>query len=99
MACDILQPCKSPSPDSCQKSFLWTDEEVDLAPHPDVGLVLQVGDAEKFSKALGFDSLDLFSPFFLVSKHGPCFTDTEDGGDKSLVQHELACEADSVDPV
>ena len=37
--------------------------------------------------------------FFRVSKLGPCFTAIEeDGGDKRLVQLELACEADSVEP-
>ena len=34
--------------------------EVDLAPHQVVGLVLHVGDVEKFPQALGFESLDLF---------------------------------------
>ena len=54
-----------------------------LAPHPVVGLVLQVGDAKKFPQALGFQSLD---PFFRVSKQGPCFIATEeDGGDKRIV--------------
>ena len=43
--------------------WLWTHKEwrklVDLVPHhPIVGLVLQVGDAEKFPQALGFESLD-----------------------------------------
>ena len=47
-----------PSLDSCQKRFLWTHKEVDLAPHPVVGLVLQVGDTEKFPQALGLGSLD-----------------------------------------
>ena len=48
MACDIPEPCKFPSLDSCQNRLLWTQEEVDLAAHPDVGLVLQsVGDAGK----------------------------------------------------
>ena len=61
MACDMLEPCKFPSLDSCPKRFLWTHEEVDFAPHPVVGLVLQVGDVEKFPQALGFESLD---PFF-----------------------------------
>ena len=40
---------------------------------------------------------------FRVSEQGPCFTAIEeDGGDKRLVQLELACEADGValpDPV
>ena len=40
---------------------MWTDKEVDLTPHSIVGLVLQEGDAEKFSQALVFESLD---PFF-----------------------------------
>ena len=30
MACDRPEPCKFPSLDSCQKSFLWTYKEVDL---------------------------------------------------------------------
>ena len=96
MACDMSEPCKFPSFDSCQKRFLLTHKEVDLAPHPVVGLVLQVGDdAEKFPQALGFEILD---PFCLrVSKQGPCFTAVvEDGSDKRLVQFELACKADSV---
>ena len=71
MACDISEPCKFPSLDSCQKKFLWTHKEVDLAPQPVVGLVLQVGDAEKFPQALGYERLD---PFYRVSKQGPCFT-------------------------
>ena len=47
--------------DSCKKRFLWTHKEVELAPHahPIIGLVLQVGDAEKFPQALGFQSLGL----------------------------------------
>ena len=35
-------------------------KEVDLAPHPVVGLVVQVGDAEKFPQAYCFESLDHF---------------------------------------
>ena len=58
--------------------------------------MLQVGDAEKFPQALGFESLD---PFFRVSKQGPCFTAIEEnGGDKRLVKLELACEAIGVAP-
>ena len=60
-ACDMPKPCKFPSLDSCQKRFLWTHTEVDLAPHPIVGLVLQVGDSEKFPQTLGFEGSD---PFF-----------------------------------
>ena len=87
-ACDMSKPRKSTSLDSCQKRFLWTHEEADLAPHPVVGLVLQVGDTEKFPHTLGFESLD---PFFRISQQGPCFTAiAEDGGDKRLVVLALA---------
>ena len=44
MACDMPEPCKFPSLDSCQKRFLWTHEEVDLVGV--VGLELQEEDAE-----------------------------------------------------
>ena len=57
MAGDMHEPGKFPSLDSYQKRFLWTHEEVDLAPRPFVGLVLQAGNAEKFSQALGFEGL------------------------------------------
>ena len=80
--------------------YYYYYKEVYLAPHPIVGPLLQVGDAEKFFKELCFQSLD---PFFTVSKQGPCFTAMEEGeGDKRLVQLELACQADGValqDPV
>ena len=73
---------------------VWTHKEVDLVTHPIVGLVLQIGNAEKFLQARGFESLD---PVLRVSKEGPCFTAVEAaGGDKKLVQLELACEADGV---
>ena len=95
MVCDIPKPCKFLSLDSCQKWFLWTHKEVDLASHPVVGLVLQVGDVKKFPQALGFKSLD---PFF-SQQVGSVFTAIEeDGGDKRLVELELTCEADSVAP-
>ena len=94
MACDTSEPCKFPSLDSCQKRFLWAHKEVDLAPHPVVGLVLQVGNTEKFLQTLGFESLHLF---FSVNKQGPCFTATEeDVSNKRLVELELACKADGV---
>ena len=51
--------------------FLCTYKEVDFAPHQVIGLVLHVGDVEKFPHALGFQSLD---PFFRVGKQGTCFT-------------------------
>ena len=90
MACDMPEPCEFPAPNSRQQRFLWTHKEVDLAPHPVVGLVLRVGDAKKFPQALGFKGLD---PFLRVSKQGPHFTD---GGDKRLSELELACKADDV---
>ena len=68
VVCDMPEPCKFPSLDCCQKRFLRTHKEVDLAPHPVVGLVLQEGDAEMFPQALGFESLGgvfcLFVCFF-----------------------------------
>ena len=61
MVCDMLEPCKFPYLDNCQKRFLWTNKEADLASHPIIGLVLLEGEAENFPHALGFESLD---PFF-----------------------------------
>ena len=52
VACDMAEPCKFPSLDSCQKRILWTYKWVDLAPHPVVDLVFQVRDAQKFPLAL-----------------------------------------------
>ena len=77
---------KCPSPASCQKRFLWTHKKVDLALHPVVGLVLQVGDTD----------MHFFSR---VSKQDPYFTVLEeDGTYKRLVELELACENDGVAP-
>ena len=67
MACDMPEPCKFPSLDSCQTGFLRTCKEVDLAPHPVIGLALQVGDVEKFPQAHGSESLD---PFFRSQQAG-----------------------------
>ena len=39
VACDVTEPFKFPSLDSCQRRFLWTHREVDLALHPFVGLL------------------------------------------------------------
>ena len=58
MACDMPEPYRFPSLDSCQKTFLWTNKGVEIALHPVVGLVVQVGQAEKFCKVFGFKSLD-----------------------------------------
>ena len=70
MAYDMPEPCKFLSLDSCKKRFLWTHKEVDLAPHPNAGLVLQVADVEKFPQSLGFESLD---PFFHSQPTGSMF--------------------------
>ena len=77
-----------------QKRFLRVHKETNLDPHPVVVLVLQVGDTEKFPQALGFKSLYPFfsSFFFRVNEQSPCFTAIEeDGGNKRLVELELAC--------
>ena len=60
MACDMPEPCKFPSLDGCQKRFLLTYKEADLALHPVIGLVLQEGDTEKFPLALGSEALNPF---------------------------------------
>ena len=81
------EPCKFLFLDSCLRRFLWTHKEVDLAPHPGIGLELQVGDVEKFPKAPGF------------SKQGPCFTTiVGDGGDERLAELELSCKDEGVAP-
>ena len=54
VVCNMPEPCKFPFLDSCQKRFLWTHEEVDLAPHPDVGPALRgyaVGNQQNFKLA------------------------------------------------
>ena len=76
------EPCEIPCLCSRQKRFLWARKEVDLAPYPVVGLVLQVGDGEKFSRALAFESLD---PFLRVSKQSPRFTAKDRDGGTSIV--------------
>ena len=48
MVSDIPEPCEFPSLGSCQKRFIKSHKEVDLAPHPVVDLLLQVSDAGKF---------------------------------------------------
>ena len=61
MVSNMPEPCEFLSQGTFQKRFLGTHKEVDLAPHQVIGPVLHVGDAEKFSQALGFESLDPFS--------------------------------------
>ena len=59
VVCDMPEPCKFPSLDSCQKRFLRTHKEVDLALNPVVGPVLQAGDVKKFPHALAFESIHI----------------------------------------
>ena len=40
MACDVPEPYKFPSLDSCQKRYLWTYKEVDLVEVVDKSHVL-----------------------------------------------------------
>ena len=86
--------------DSCQNRFLWAHKGVDLASHPLVGFVPQVGDAAKFPPALGLENLN---PFLRVSLQGQCLAVIEEGGSNERpVKLELACKADGValpDPV
>ena len=42
VACDMPEPCKFPSLDSCQKRFQWAHKEVDLAQNLVVGFVLHI---------------------------------------------------------
>ena len=39
VVCDMPEPCKFPPLESCQKRFVRTHEEVDLSPHPVIGVV------------------------------------------------------------
>ena len=73
-----------------------THKEADLALHPVVGVVLQVGITKKFSQTFCFESLD----FFPVSKQDLCFTAIErmEVTSDRRVQLELACEADGAAP-
>lgn len=85
----VPEPCELSSLDSCQQRFLWADKGVDLAPHPVVGLLLQVGVAEKFPHVVGFESLD---SFFRVSKQDSCFTAVEEGGGRRQLQNRICCD-------
>ena len=50
---------------------VWAGKEVDLAPHPVIGLVLHAVDAEIFPQSLVLQSPD---PFPRVGRHGACLT-------------------------
>ena len=76
-------PCKvardKPEPREClsfhsyQRRFQRAHKEVDLAPHPVVGLVFQIRDVEKFLQTPG-----LQKPGFFFSKQGPSLAVTEE---------------------
>ena len=68
VTCDISEPRKISSVDSCHEKFLWTHKEVDLALYSVTGFGLQEGDAEKSPQA--FISLD---PFFRSQQAGSMF--------------------------
>ena len=69
---------------------MWAYKTVDLVPHPVVAFVFQVENAERFPRALGFESLD---PFLRVSKQISCITAKEKNkGAKRIVHFEFACE-------
>ena len=70
----MFESCNFPSLDSCQKRFLWTNKDVH---------VFQVGVLEKFSLALGFESLDLF---FSQQAGSMLHSQEDDGSDKRLVK-------------
>ena len=73
---DMSERCEFLVFHSCQKGVLWAHKAVDLAPHPVVALVYQVGNAEKFPRALGFESLD---PFLRVSKQESMYHSQREG--------------------
>ena len=62
MARDMPEPCKFVS--QLPEEVPVGQQGSSTTPHPVVGLVLQVGDAEKFPQAFGFESL---IPFFSES--------------------------------
>ena len=80
VVCDMSEPCKFPSLDSCQKRFLWVCKEVDLPQQPAIGLVLKVGEAEMLSQALNLECLRSF--FLSVSKQRSCFIVLEEARDE-----------------
>ena len=59
VACGMPEPCKFPLLTVARRGSCGPRGEVDLVPHPVVGLVPQVRDMEKFPHALDFESLNL----------------------------------------
>ena len=94
VACEMPEPCKFSFLDSCQKrgSCGPTRELILLRIQS-----LVLCSSRSFLMHLVSKSLDPF--FFRVSKHGLCLTAVEvDGGDKRLVELELAGKAEGIVP-
>ena len=63
----ICPPCELPSLNSYPEEVpVGGQGEVDLAPNPVVGLVLQAGNAEKFPEAVGLKKQTNLCPFLRV---------------------------------
>ena len=95
LVCDMPKPCKFPSLDSCQEKFLWTYKEADLAPHPVVGRVLQVGDKRKVSSGAWFRKPGYF--FSEVAGMVHVSQPEENGGNRRLVALELGKDMTGLD--
>ena len=66
----VTPPPKKKKKKKKKKEILWAQREADLAPHPVVGLVLRVRDAEKsFLRHLVSKVWILFSSFFFFFSH------------------------------
>ena len=63
VACDMPEPCKFLSLDSCEKRSLRTHKEVNLATHPVSSLVLQIGDRESYLLRLVLKAGTFTTPF------------------------------------
>ena len=74
VACDMPEPFEFPSHDSCQKRFLRTNKEDDLARHPVFGLMLQVGEADEYESPLSLKERILNSSGFMSA--APCLKKT-----------------------
>ena len=72
-ACDMSEPCKFSSLDSCQKRFLWTLKEADSARHRVIGFMLHA----KCPHVLDLESWD---PFLQSQLAGSMFYSPRGGG-------------------
>ena len=75
LARDVHEPFEFPSPTDtvARRGYQWAHKDTVLAPHPVVGRMLLVGDAERFPKALG---LEISVPYLRMIKQGRCLTTT-----------------------